>query len=87
MPTGPIRTALKVDLKKPAAEQPYLHVSKSKPLSIKALLISAAESMASGQYVSRVVTHWVQLTFEIVPFCGKVQNGEVVKIECVDWTG
>ena len=22
-----------------------------------------------------------------VPFCGTIQNGEVVKIECVDWTG
>ncbi|KAL9620960.1 MAG: hypothetical protein Q9160_004613 [Pyrenula sp. 1 TL-2023] len=49
MGTGPIRTALKVDLNKPAAEQPYLH----RP----------------------------------VPFCGKIKEGEVVKIECVDWTG
>jgi len=22
-----------------------------------------------------------------VPFCGKVKNGEIVKIECLDWTG
>ena len=22
-----------------------------------------------------------------VPFCGTIKNGEVVKIECVDWTG
>ena len=22
-----------------------------------------------------------------VPFVGKIQNGEVVKIECLDWTG
>ncbi|KAL8928495.1 MAG: hypothetical protein Q9208_001729 [Pyrenodesmia sp. 3 TL-2023] len=45
-----IRTALKVDLKKPAAEQPGLHVRR-------------------------------------VPFNGTIKNGEVVKIECVDWTG
>ncbi|KAL8902524.1 MAG: hypothetical protein Q9207_004622 [Kuettlingeria erythrocarpa] len=45
-----IRTALKVDLKKPAAEQSGLHVSR-------------------------------------VPFNGTIKNGEVVKIECVDWTG
>jgi formamidase len=24
---------------------------------------------------------------EVVPFCGTVKNGEIVKIECVDWTG
>ena len=23
----------------------------------------------------------------LVPFCGSIKNGEVVKIECVDWTG
>ncbi|KAI4207920.1 MAG: hypothetical protein LQ346_000257 [Caloplaca aetnensis] len=48
-----IRTALKVDLKKPAAEQPGLH------------------------------NRW----HPDVPFNGTIKNGEVVKIECVDWTG
>jgi len=50
---GEIRTALKVDLDKPAAEQPYLH------------------------------NRW----HPDVPFCGTIKNNEVVKIECVDWTG
>ncbi|KAL8713879.1 MAG: hypothetical protein Q9220_002025 [cf. Caloplaca sp. 1 TL-2023] len=48
-----IRTALKVDLKKPAAEQPGLH------------------------------NRW----HPDIPFNGTIKNGEVVKIECVDWTG
>ncbi|KAL9058992.1 MAG: hypothetical protein Q9206_001670 [Seirophora lacunosa] len=48
-----IRTALKVDLKKPAAEQPGLH------------------------------NRW----HPDVPFNGTIKNREVVKIECVDWTG
>lgn len=28
-----------------------------------------------------------QLTISSVPFAGKIKDGEVVKIECVDWTG
>ncbi|KAL8774943.1 MAG: hypothetical protein Q9209_000422 [Squamulea sp. 1 TL-2023] len=48
-----IRTALKVDLKKPAADQPGLH------------------------------NRW----HPDIPFNGTIKNGEVVKIECVDWTG
>ncbi|MCJ1294259.1 hypothetical protein MMC34_005817 [Xylographa carneopallida] len=48
-----IRTALKVDLKKPAAEQPVLH------------------------------NRW----HPDVPFVGTIKEGEIVKIECVDWTG
>ncbi|KAL9588247.1 MAG: hypothetical protein Q9203_002942 [Teloschistes exilis] len=47
------KTALKVDLKKPAAEQPGLH------------------------------NRW----HPDIPFNGTIKNGEVVKIECVDWTG
>lgn len=48
-----IRTALKVDLNKPAWEQPGLH------------------------------NRW----HPEVPSCGKIANNEVVKIECLDWTG
>ncbi|PWY90956.1 formamidase [Aspergillus heteromorphus CBS 117.55] len=48
-----IRTALKVDLEKPAWEQPGLH------------------------------NRW----HPDVPACGKIANNEVVKIECLDWTG
>jgi hypothetical protein len=44
---GPIRTALKVDLKKPAAEQPYLHVSQPVFLVyLDVLLIFVIEPMA-----------------------------------------
>ncbi|KKY18746.1 putative formamidase [Phaeomoniella chlamydospora] len=50
---GEVRTAVKVDLNKPAAEQPQLH------------------------------NRW----HPDIPFCGTIKNGEVVKIECVDWTG
>lgn len=50
---GPIRTALKVDLDKPADQQPQLH------------------------------NRW----HPDVPFCGEIKDGEIVKIECVDWTG
>ncbi|GFG21530.1 putative formamidase C869.04 [Aspergillus udagawae] len=48
-----LRTALKVDLNKPAWEQPGLH------------------------------NRW----HPDVPACGKIANNEVVKIECLDWTG
>ncbi|KAL9639435.1 MAG: hypothetical protein Q9204_001094 [Flavoplaca sp. TL-2023a] len=48
-----IRTALKVDLKRPAADQPGLH------------------------------NRW----HPDIPFNGTIKDGEVVKIECVDWTG
>ncbi|KAL1999634.1 hypothetical protein VTN02DRAFT_4224 [Thermoascus thermophilus] len=48
-----IRTAMKVDLSKPAWEQPGLH------------------------------NRW----HPDIPFAGKIANGEVVKIECMDWTG
>ncbi|KAL4895537.1 Acetamidase/Formamidase [Aspergillus ambiguus] len=48
-----IRTALKVDLDKPAWEQSGLH------------------------------NRW----HPDVPSCGKIANNEVVKIECLDWTG
>ncbi|KAK2747920.1 hypothetical protein FQN57_001511 [Myotisia sp. PD_48] len=48
-----IRTAMAVDLKRPADEQPGLH------------------------------NRW----HPDIPACGTIENGEVVKIECVDWTG
>ena len=48
-----IRTAMKVDLKKPADQQSGLH------------------------------NRW----HPDVPFAGTIKNGEIVKIECVDWTG
>ncbi|BFZ61048.1 hypothetical protein YB2330_002106 [Saitoella coloradoensis] len=48
-----IRTAIKVDLNKPAFEQPHIH------------------------------NRW----HPEIPFAAKVAPGEVVNVECVDWTG
>ena len=48
-----IRTALKVDLKKPAEQQSGLH------------------------------NRW----HPDIPFAGTIKPNEVVKIECIDWTG
>jgi formamidase len=31
--------------------------------------------------------HHPNLTYSVVPFCGTIKNNEVVKIECLDWTG
>ncbi|TKA83261.1 putative formamidase [Friedmanniomyces simplex] len=53
MPKQGLRYAAKVDLKKEAYDQPYLH------------------------------NRW----HPDIPFCGTIKNGEVVKIQCVDWTG
>ncbi|RJE21369.1 formamidase [Aspergillus sclerotialis] len=53
MGTKEIRTALKVDLNRPAKDQPGLH------------------------------NRW----HPDIPSCGRIANGEVVKIECLDWTG
>ncbi|KAK7417843.1 hypothetical protein QQX98_004318 [Neonectria punicea] len=50
---GKVRTALSVDLDRPAEDQPYLH------------------------------NRW----HPDVPFCGTIEDGETVKIECLDWTG
>ncbi|KAI5459431.1 formamidase FmdS [Mariannaea sp. PMI_226] len=50
---GKVRTALRVDLVKPASEQPRLH------------------------------NRW----HPDIPFCGSIDDGETVKIECLDWTG
>jgi formamidase len=30
---------------------------------------------------------YLQLISSPVPFCGTIKNGEVVRIECLDWTG
>ncbi|KAL9598950.1 MAG: hypothetical protein Q9179_003729 [Wetmoreana sp. 5 TL-2023] len=83
-----IRTALKVDLKKPAAEQPGLHVNRSPILILSSCCLPITEQMASRR---QVVPNWVNDMFVLrqgpVPFTGTVKNGEVVKIECVDWTG
>ncbi|KAK0714360.1 Acetamidase/Formamidase [Apiosordaria backusii] len=53
MPKSAIRTVCKVDLGKPASEQPYLH------------------------------NRW----HPEIPPAATIQDGETVKIECLDWTG
>ncbi|KAL8729688.1 MAG: hypothetical protein Q9181_004909 [Wetmoreana brouardii] len=83
-----IRTALKVELKKPAAEQPGLHVNPLPKLTLSSGCLPIIEQMASRR---QVIPNWVNDTFVLrhvpVPFIGTIKNGEVVKIECVDWTG
>ncbi|KAI9037278.1 acetamidase/formamidase family protein [Aspergillus affinis] len=60
-----IRTALKVDLDKPAWKQPGLHTARYH--------LMIAQSCLSNNH--------------LVPSTGKIANNEVVKIECLDWTG
>jgi formamidase len=45
--------------------------------------------MASRQCVKAQFAQKVKLALKhsIVPACGKIANNEVVKIECLDWTG
>lgn len=43
------------------------------------------EPVASRQCVRQTVSYHVRLTIRPVPSCSKVKNGEIVKIECVDW--
>ncbi len=52
---GPIRTALKVDLQKAAAEQPYLHVSEFEIPLLCNMLIATIESVASRQCVGTIL--------------------------------
>lgn len=45
------------------------------------------ESLAPRQFVARNPHSAIPTHTRVVPFAGKIKNGEVVKIECVDWTG
>ena len=82
-----IRTAVKVDLKKPADQQSVLHVRWNVQRFIKhALTLTRTD----GIQTARVPFHdssQLPLTSPAVPFAAKVKDGEVFKVECVDWTG
>jgi formamidase len=84
-----IRYAAKVDLEKDAASQPQLHVSLyTQYTPIQYLLILLAEPLAPRQYLSLPSSyHPPTNSYLTVPSAGKIADGEVVKIECVDWTG
>lgn len=45
------------------------------------------EQVASRQYVRSARDVALQPKRFLVPFSGTIKNGEIVKIECVDWTG
>lgn len=74
-----IRTAAKVSLEKPAAEQDCLHVCLPLSSSFNLFPISIPLSNPNFQIQNR----WHPDN----PSFGTIKNNEVVKIECVDWTG
>ena len=43
--------------------------------------------MAPRRFVNLLLPSRLSLTSPTVPFAAKIKSGEVVKIECVDWTG
>jgi len=82
-----IRYAAKVDLEKDAASQPQLHVRSHiyTPLQARlTLLRTAGTPIVPFPFPS---TPPNLTNFSLVPSAGKIADGEVVKIECVDWTG
>lgn len=82
-----IRTAVKVDLKKPADQQPLLHVRSADHTFIKHLLTFFR---IDGIQTAGAPLHnppQMLLTSPTVPFAAKVKDGEIFKVECVDWTG
>lgn len=84
-----IRTALKVDLDKHAREQPGLHVcGPSRHHKARTeLTFYRTDGILTVRQVSVDSKVNSKLTSSIVPACGKIANNEVVKIECLDWTG
>ena len=86
-----LRYAAKVSLDKPAAEQACLHVSLI--LSYWSVEVNANLAMIRIDGIQMVLIHMtnllaIRLADKIaVPSCGTIKNNEVVKIECVDWTG
>lgn len=94
-----IRTVGKVDLNKPAAEQPNLHVCHLHPqCSIPPVLTRCSPGSicrTDGTQIVRtgdVELGHIVLTLPrrrtdicIVPFAGAIKDGETVKIECLDW--
>lgn len=83
-----IRTALKVDLDKPASQQPGLHVSSvhQSPESIIAdpLRTDGTQIVCRSTFMD---PNALLILEPPVPAHGKIANNEVVKIECLDWTG
>lgn len=87
-----IRYAAKVDLEKDAASQPQLHVSSYTQCAcilFNSALTNTSDRTAGTQTVSlsQSLQTDLLLTSCTVPSAGKIADGEVVKIECVDWTG
>lgn len=84
-----IRTALKVDLDKHAREQPGLHVCGPAwhHEARTELTFYRTDGILMVYRISVDSKVNSALTRSIVPACGKIANNEVVKIECLDWTG
>ena len=82
-----IRTAVKVDLKKPADQQSVLHVRVHVQKFIKhALTLIRTDGIQTARDPFHDSSRLL-LTSPTVPFAAKVKDGEVFKVECVDWTG
>lgn len=84
---GAIRTALKVNLDTPAADQPYLHVSFPEDNKASRKADITASRIDGTLTVRRLANTASNTDTALVPFCGTIKNNEVVKIECLDWTG
>lgn len=82
-----IRTAVKVDLKKPADQQPVLHVRRAAQSFIKHALTFLRIGGIQTARVPSDNPSQLPLTSTTVPFAAKVKDGEIFKVECVDWTG
>lgn len=84
-----IRTASKVDLGKHAWDQPCLHVCQIYIQISNTKLTMIPESMAPRQYADFQLTLRciLRCIYIVVPATGTISNNEVVKIECIDWTG
>jgi formamidase len=84
-----IRYAAKVSLDTPPIEQKVLHVSRTL-LQTRALML--IPSRTAGTQTVHLPPHpnnqpATPANSHTVPFAGTIKNGEVVKIECLDWTG
>jgi formamidase len=79
-----IRTAAKVSLSQPAAEQTVLHVR----YCLSILFIATDNYRTAGIQIVRLSFSLTKLLLTIiVPSISSIKDGEIVKIECVDWTG
>lgn len=84
------RTALQVDFNKPAWEQTNLHVCNCRAQAPDGNNYSITDTNRTAGIQKVHCTNTPTnhpLTPSAVPACGKIKNGEIVRIECIDWMG